>query len=104
TAIDQCASVSCTNDHDSHCLECEEPVVEHFNCYELGPGPAFASQTGISVVDQFGSSTATATKPKFFCAAASHNGSTVVDDDASLCCYDRTPLNLSRPAHVQTTD
>jgi hypothetical protein len=62
------------------------------------------TQTGISVVDQFGSSTTSATRPKFFCDAASVNGSIIDDPSAGLCCYERPALNFAPPRHVQTTD
>jgi hypothetical protein len=98
-------SVMCTNAGDSQC-ECADPVLEHFNCYEAVDlkNPQFVAETGISVVDDFGSSTATATKPAFFCAAAGLNGADAVDPSASLCCYTRNALTLPAAKKVQTSD
>ncbi|MCP4004725.1 MAG: hypothetical protein GY725_11060 [bacterium] len=79
---------------DSLCVPTEKliapgPVnIDHYKCY-LASGSSI--DTGVSIQDQFGQSSAIVLNPRLFCTPAAKNGEVVIDDVTHLTCYDTTP-------------
>ena len=83
---------------DTLCVPTEKliapgPVnVDHYKCY-LASGAAV--DVGVSLQDQFGSTSAIVLSPRLFCTPASKNGEPISDPVAHLTCYDTTPPGLA---------
>ncbi len=81
--VDHCDGFgSCVFLENSTLPECDE---EHFKCYATRPGRFPERQ--VTLVDQFGRSTATVLRPRRFCNPVDKNGEGIVDPTAHLNCY-----------------
>lgn len=63
-----CEMGQCVQDHLNLC----PPPINHFTCYEIKPF-TFTAVPGVSLVDQFGSTTVTVNRPTKLCAPADKN-------------------------------
>jgi len=82
------------------------PSGDHYQCYKSKDlkNPKFQSILGVSLIDQFGSSTAEVKKPFLVCAPVDKDGSGVVDPDEYMCCYKIKGTKLDPEARVETGD
>jgi hypothetical protein len=84
-----CTDDSC--DSDLGCMNVRDPsnglacFDDHFKCYKTRPVPF--EQRDVSLVDQFGPSTARVLKVDRFCNPANKNGEGIIDPTAHLNCY-----------------
>jgi hypothetical protein len=83
---------------DTLCVPTEKLIapgpidVDHYKCY-LASGAAV--DAGVSLLDQFGLTSAIVTVPRLFCTPASKNGEPIADPVTHLTCYDTTPPGLA---------
>lgn len=83
---------------DTLCVPTEKLIapgpinVDHYKCYLASGAPVDA---GVSLQDQFGSTSAIVLSPRLFCTPASKNGEPISDPVAHLTCYDTTPPGLA---------
>jgi hypothetical protein len=97
--IDHCDGAgSCVFLEDSTLPECGG---EHFKCYATRPDRFTERQ--VTLIDQFGRSTATVLRPRRFCNPADKNGEGIVDPTAHLNCYTIRETGF-RPVTVVTSN
>jgi hypothetical protein len=96
TASDICVAGMCVGDlMPDDCLD-------DFTCYQVRINPSggsFGSVSGVTLVDEFESASATISRPKVLCPPTNKNAEGVVDDDTHLVAY----AMRQSPGHTRRT-